>query len=241
MATKKSRPEVQIPSPLNDEQKRLIKTIERNQVTLVSGSAGTGKTFVAMWEALYELSKKKYKKLVLIRPAVEANGENLGFLPGTAEEKISVYMTPFMDSAEKILNGKEALVDMIDNGIIKTSPLAYLRGITFDDSIVILDEAQNTTVQQMHLFLTRIGESSKVVVCGDLRQVDRQFAKTNGLKDAIERLSGVVGIGIVEMPDSCIVRSKIVAAIESRYAHKEKDELKAAPVEKIEHGYDNLG
>lgn len=203
---------------LNDQQKAALKTIHENQITLIHGPAGTGKTHLAVGYGIMDFMHGKYESLIFTRPCVEAYGEDLGYLPGDQNQKLAPYMMPIMDILNMFMFPEE-VEDAIANKRIRTIPIAFQRGLTFRNAFVVADEFQNTVPKQMRLFLTRIGTGSKVVVTGDLRQSDIQGV--NGLEDAIKRLQGVEGIGIVEMTDSCIVRDPIVARIEARYTSNE--------------------
>ena len=203
------------PSAKTDEQKELFKSFNKNILTLATGPAGCGKTYCAVSQALYEFSKNKYSKLIFTRPAVEAYGERLGFLPGGAEDKLAPYMLPIMDTLEGYLD-ENFISELIKKKQIQTIPLAFQRGLNFKDSFVVFDEAQNATADQMRMFLTRIGENCKVVVTGDLRQTDR-LGGINGLRDATNRLIGVNNVGIVKLTEKSIVRSQLVADIEAKY------------------------
>ena len=214
------KPEIQekkyeiILTAMNDEQKQLIKEINKNLITFVTGKPGTGKTFISTILGLIGLLENKYKKLILTRPCVEAFGESLGFLPGNYNEKIGPYMIPIFDAISEYIPQKDLEKLVLDKRII-TLPLAYHRGCTFSNSFVIADEFENTIPSQMRLFLTRTGKNSKVVVTGDLAQTD--IEGMNGLQDAIKRLKGVEGIGMIEMSAKAIVRNPIIEKIEEEY------------------------
>lgn len=195
-------------------QKELLKSIKENLVTIVAGPAGTGKTLLAVVSGLREFTMGKYKKMIFTRPCVEANHENLGFLPGDLNEKISPYMYPIFDFLSDYLTPKQ-IEEYMKEESFKTLPLAFMRGATLKNSFVILDESQNTTPDQIRMFLTRIGENCKVVITGDPLQTD--IKGKNGLVDACERLKGVTGLNIVKMGKEDIVRNPIVAEIEERY------------------------
>jgi len=201
-----------------DNQKQLLKSIKENLVTIAAGPPGCGKTMIAVVSGLREFVMGKYKKMIFTRPCVEANGENLGFLPGDLNEKIHPYMYPIFDFLSDYLTPKQ-IEGHIKEEKIMTLPLAFMRGYTFRNSFVILDEGQNTTPEQIRMFLTRIGENCKVVITGDPLQTD--IKGKNGLVDACERLDGVNDLGIVRLEKIDIVRNPIVSEIEDRYS-KEK-------------------
>jgi len=203
----------------NAEQRDLLRTISKNDITFVRGVAGSGKTHLSVGYALQELSKEHYERIVLSRPVVEA-GEKLGFLPGDMEEKINPYMLPFFYSMEQILPGGEDMIKKLinKNGTspkIRILPLGFMRGITLKNTIVIADEMQNSSPEQMRMILTRIGEGSKMIICGDVRQSD--LRTKNGLEHAFEILQGVEGIGFCSLTDKAIVRHPIIAKIEEKY------------------------
>lgn len=201
-------------SPVNEEQQEVLNSLNTNDLTFIVGPAGCGKTYMATLFALSNLMSNRYQKLVLTRPCVEAYGEKIGFLPGDALQKIEPYLIPVKHVLEKYLD-TSLINKMIKDKKIDPVPFAFMRGLTFDKSFVLLDEAQNTSEEQMRLFLTRIGKESKVVVTGDVKQSDR--GHHNGLSDAISKLKGVDNIGIIELTRKTIVRSKLVADIEARY------------------------
>jgi len=203
------------PSAMTEEQKEVFKSFKDNTVTIITGPAGTGKSYCSVSQALYEFSKSKYKRLIFTGPVVEAHGENLGFLPGTADDKLAPYMMPIMDIMNDYLE-ENFVREMEKKGQMLTIPLAFMRGLTFKDSFIVFDEAQNTTQDQMRMFLTRIGNNCKVAITGDLRQTDR-MGGINGLKDATNRLDGCRNVGIVNLTEKSIVRSELVADIEARY------------------------
>ena len=215
--TSVNKKQLSIPAPQakTTEQKKLFQSFKENTVTIVTGPAGCGKTHCAVSQALYDFSKNKYKKLLFTRPAVEAYGEHLGFLPGSADDKLAPYMMPIMDTLENYLE-ENFINQLIKKKQIQTIPLAFQRGLTFKDSFIVFDEAQNTQQDQMRMFLTRIGENCKVVITGDLRQTDR-MGGVNGLRDAVKRLKDVTNVGIIELSEKSIVRSQLVADIEARY------------------------
>lgn len=215
--TSVNRKQIVIPPPSakTEEQKAVFKSLNENIVTIITGPAGSGKTFCSVSQALYEFSKGKYSKLILTRPAVEAYGEHLGFLPGSADDKLAPYMMPIMDILEGYLE-ENLIRQLIQKNNIQTIPLAFQRGLNFKDAFIIFDEAQNCNQDQMRMFLTRIGENCKVAVTGDLRQKDR-VGGVNGLLDATKKLKDLKNVGIINLTEKSIVRSQLVADIEARY------------------------
>ena len=195
-------------------QKTFYNTISRNDVTFSVGPAGCGKTFLATHYALKNLAKGKYDKMVITKPLVEVDGEKMGYLPGDIEEKTMRYMMSLYYNMEQII-GKQRLEVLKKAGAIQVIPLAYMRGLTLTDSIVVLDEAQNATPAQLKTFLTRIGQGSKYIVCGDLMQSD--IRKANGLDDSIKRFTGVKRVGFSQFDLSDVVRHPIVAELLERY------------------------
>ena len=202
-------------------QQRYISNIKQNTVTLGVGPAGTGKTFLAVAMAVKALRNKEVSRIILTRPAVEA-GERLGFLPGDLQSKIDPYLRPLYDALYEML-GNETCLKYMERQIIEIAPLAYMRGRTLDDSFIILDEAQNTTPEQMTMFLTRIGFNSKIVVTGDLSQTDLPDGKKSGLAEAVKILKDIEGIGIVELNTKDIVRHKLVTKIVNAYDKHDKE------------------
>lgn len=198
----------------SENQKLLLKSIKENTITIVAGPPGSGKTMISVISGLREFIMGHYDKMIFTRPCVEANGENLGFLPGDLNEKIHPYMIPIMDFLSDFLN-QAKIEALVKSGDFVTLPLAFQRGITFRNSIVILDEAQNTKPEQIRMFLTRIGENCKVIITGDPNQSD--IKQKNGLVDALERLEGVSSLGIVRFGKEDIVRNPIIEEIEKRY------------------------
>ena len=197
--------------PRTIRQKAYVEAIENFDLTFAIGPAGTGKTFLATVLAARLLSEKKIEKIILTRPAVEA-GENLGFLPGDLQQKVDPYLRPLFDSLHSIF-GHEKTNSLIDKGIIEVAPLAFMRGRTLDNSIIILDEAQNTTNSQMKMFLTRLGERSKMVVNGDITQIDLQKGQASGLVEAAKLFAKVDGIKICYLNLEDVVRHTLVQKI----------------------------
>ena len=205
-------------------QKRYINLIKKNTVTLGIGPAGTGKTFLAVAAATKALRNKEISRIILTRPAVEA-GERLGFLPGDLQSKIDPYLRPLYDSLYEML-GPENCMRYMEKMIIEIAPLAYMRGRTLDDSFIILDEAQNTTPEQMKMFLTRIGYNSKVVVTGDLSQTDLPDGKKSGLAEAVKILNNIDDIAIHVFTEKDVVRHRLVQKIIVAYENYEKSKNK---------------
>ena len=195
-------------------QKSFYHTISRNDVTFSVGPAGCGKTFLATHYALKNLAKGKYDKMVITKPLVEVDGEKMGYLPGDIDEKTMPYMMSLYYNMEQII-GKQRLEVLKKAGAIQVIPLAYMRGLTLTDSIVVLDEEQNATPAQIKTFITRIGQGSKYIVCGDLMQSD--IRKANGLEDAIKRFTGIRKVGFSQFDLSDVVRHPIVAELLERY------------------------
>ncbi len=201
-------------------QKALYEAFEKHDITIVTGPAGTGKTFLAAVYASNMLKKGSIKKIIVTRPVVEA-GESLGFLPGDLKEKVDPYLRPIYDSFEAVF-GSENVQRMVEKGIIEISPLAYMRGRTLNDAVVILDEAQNTTRMQMKMFLTRLGFNAKMIINGDITQIDLPSHKSSGLIAALQILKDIDEIAIVSMSNSDIVRHPIVQKIIEAYEKKEQ-------------------
>lgn len=196
-------------------QKKYIECIKNNTVTFGVGPAGTGKTFLAVAMATVALRNKEVSRIVITRPAVEA-GERLGFLPGDLQSKIDPYLRPLYDALFEML-GAENYQRLLEKGSIEVAPLAYMRGRTLDDSFIILDEAQNTTPEQMKMFLTRLGFNSKAIVNGDVTQIDLPNGARSGLKEALEVCDGIEGIGIFHLSAKDVVRNTIVSRIVEAY------------------------
>ena len=215
-------------------QQEYMKAIMRNTVTLGIGPAGTGKTYLAVAAAVAAFRERTVNRIVLTRPAVEA-GERLGFLPGDLQNKVDPYLRPLYDALYDML-GAETFQKYQERGSIEVAPLAYMRGRTLDDSFIILDEAQNTTKEQMKMFLTRLGFGSKIVITGDITQIDLPADKTSGLKDAVRVLDGVKDIAICRMTSADVVRHALVQEIINAYERADK---KAVPAKetKTYHGH----
>ena len=196
-------------------QRLYLDAIERHDIVFGVGPAGTGKTYLAMAQAVTALLAKKVTRIILARPAVEA-GEKLGFLPGDLQEKVNPYLRPLYDALYDMLDVERA-ERLLERGTIEVAPLAFMRGRTLNDAFVILDEAQNTTVEQMKMFLTRLGYGSKAVVTGDITQIDLPAGRTSGLVDALRVVSGIDGIAVVRFDDRDVVRHRLVQAIVKAY------------------------
>ena len=199
-----------------------VDAIRNHDLTFAKGPAGCGKTYLAVAMAVEALRASQVRKIVLVRPAVEA-GESLGFLPGDLRAKLNPYLRPLMDALGEMVDYDQAR-EFMEQDVIEVIPLAYMRGRTLNDAFIILDEAQNTTVAQMKMFLTRMGENSKMVVSGDTTQLDLPRGVTSGLKDAIWRLGKIDGIGLVKLSASDIVRHKLVQEIVAAYEAENKSE-----------------
>lgn len=204
----------------SENQQRLIDTFKENDMVFAVGPAGSGKTYLSIALAVKALKDKTAKRIILSRPAVEA-GEKLGFLPGDMREKIDPYLQPLYDALQDMLPAVK-LQEMMDKDIIQIAPLAFMRGRTLNDAIVILDEAQNTTTAQIRMFLTRMGWNTKMIITGDLTQIDLPRQTLSGLKDAIRILEGIEGIGVVNLNQKDIVRHKLVTRIVEAYEQREK-------------------
>jgi phosphate starvation-inducible PhoH-like protein len=201
--------------PKTANQKRYVEAIEDHTITFGIGPAGTGKTYLAMAKAVAALQSKKVNRIVLTRPAVEA-GENLGFLPGTLSEKIDPYLRPLFDALHDMID-IDSIPRLMQSGIIEVAPLAYMRGRTLNDAFVILDEAQNTTPEQMKMFLTRLGFGSKMVITGDVTQVDLPNAQKSGLKVVREILKDIDDIAFLELTAEDVVRHRLIGDIVKAY------------------------
>ena len=202
-------------------QKKYIETIRKNTITLGVGPAGTGKTYLAVAMAVTAFRAKEINRIILTRPAVEA-GEKLGFLPGDLQSKVDPYLRPLYDALFDML-GAENFQKHQERGDIEVAPLAYMRGRTLDDSFIILDDAQNTTTEQMKMFLTRLGFNSKMVVTGDITQIDLPDGKRSGLKEAIKVLKNIEDIGVVRFNEKDVVRHRLVQDIIKAYEKQEEE------------------
>ncbi|WP_278677393.1 PhoH family protein [Phocaeicola coprocola] len=202
-------------TPRSTNQLKLVKEFDKNDMIFAIGPAGSGKTYTAIALAVRALKNKEIKKIILSRPAVEA-GEKLGFLPGDMKDKIDPYLQPLYDALQDMIPAAK-LKEYMELSIIQIAPLAFMRGRTLNDAIVILDEAQNTTTQQIKMFLTRMGMNTKMIVTGDMTQIDLPSSQTSGLVQAIKILKGVKGISFIELNKKDIVRHKLVTRIVEAY------------------------
>ena len=219
-------------TPRSANQLKLVKEFEKSDMIFAIGPAGSGKTYTAIALAVRALKNKEKKKIILSRPAVEA-GEKLGFLPGDMKEKIDPYLQPLYDALQDMIPASK-LKEYMELNIIQIAPLAFMRGRTLNDAIVILDEAQNTTPQQIKMFLTRMGINTKMVVTGDMTQIDLPHSQTSGLIQAMKILKGVKGISFVELNKKDIVRHKLVTRIVEAYEAYEENLKKTNQTENIE-------
>ncbi len=222
--------------PRSVNQRRYIEAIEQNDMVFGVGPAGTGKTYLAVAMAVAALTAKRVSRIVLVRPAVEA-GERLGFLPGTLQEKVDPYLRPLYDALYDLLD-PDKVDKMFEKNIIEVAPLAFMRGRTLNDAFIIMDEAQNTTVEQMKMFLTRMGNNSKAVITGDITQIDLPNPRKSGLLDAINILDGVEGIHFCHFEECDVVRHALVQRIVRAYesAKAQQQELPLTAGETIEVG-----
>ena len=211
-------------APRNANQTKMVKSFAKNDLTFALGPAGTGKTYIAIALAVSALKNKQCRKIILSRPAVEA-GEKLGFLPGDMKDKIDPYLQPLYDAVEDMLPPMK-LKEYMEAGTIQIAPLAFMRGRTLNDAIIILDEAQNTTRHQMKMFLTRLGQNGKMIITGDTTQIDLPRTVQSGLLQALRILRGVNGIGMIEYEKKDIVRHPLVQRIVDAYEKREKDDVK---------------
>ena len=216
----------------SENQQQLIDAYEKNDMVFAVGPAGTGKTYLSIALAVKALKEKAIKKIILSRPVVEA-GEKLGFLPGDMKDKIDPYLQPLYDALEDMIPAVK-LQDMMEKHIIQIAPLAFMRGRTLSDAVVILDEAQNTTSQQIRMFLTRMGMNTKMIITGDLTQIDLPREQRSGLKEALKILDGVEGIGVVTLGQKDIVRHKLVTRIVNAYDKYDKERAEAREAQKAE-------
>ena len=214
-----------------ENQQRLVKAFEENDLVFATGPAGSGKTFIAIALAVKALKNKEVRKIILSRPAVEA-GEKLGFLPGEMKDKLDPYLQPLYDALQDMLPTAK-LKEYIENNVIQIAPLAFMRGRTLNDAIIILDEAQNTTTHQIKMFLTRLGMNAKMIVTGDITQIDLPPSIQSGLIQAMRILNGVEGIGRVEFSKKDIVRNKLgqrIVNANDKFDNKEKESKKKDPI-----------
>ena len=206
--------------PRTENQQQLVEAFNKSDMVFAVGPAGTGKTYLSIALAVKALKEKTIKKIILSRPAVEA-GEKLGFLPGDMKDKIDPYLQPLYDALEDMLP-QAKLQEMMEKHVIQIAPLAFMRGRTLSDAVVILDEAQNTTCAQIRMFLTRMGWNTKMIITGDMTQIDLPHEQRSGLKEALAILSGIEGIGVVELTRKDIVRHKLVTRIVNAYEKYDK-------------------
>ncbi|MDH5380780.1 MAG: PhoH family protein, partial [Cyclobacteriaceae bacterium] len=206
--------------PKTINQQKLIYSLQENDLVFAVGPAGTGKTYISVALAVQALKNKVVKKIIITRPAVEA-GENLGFLPGDLKEKLDPYLRPIYDALRDMIP-VEKLRYYMEGGIIEIAPLAYMRGRTLNEAFILLDEAQNTTPMQIKMFLTRMGPESKMIITGDISQIDLPRNQKSGLIEAIRILKGVRGVGFVNLTDKDVIRHRIVKDIIDAYQRDEK-------------------
>jgi len=216
----------------SENQQKLVEAYDSKDMVFAIGPAGTGKTYTAIALAVRALKEKTARKIILCRPAVEA-GEKLGFLPGDMKDKIDPYLQPLYDALEDMIPAVK-LQDMMEKKVIQIAPLAFMRGRTLSDAVVILDEAQNTTPAQIRMFLTRMGWNTKMIITGDLTQVDLPKGQRSGLREAFELLNGIEGIEFIEMGQKDIVRHKLVTRIVNAYERYDKDRKEIKQYEKNE-------
>lgn len=204
----------------NENQQKLVNAFQKNDLVFALGPAGSGKTYVAIALAVKALKNKEVKRIILSRPAVEA-GEKLGFLPGDMKDKIDPYLQPLYDALEDMITPAK-LKDYIENKVIQIAPLAFMRGRTLSDAVIILDEAQNTSIHQIKMFLTRLGMNAKMIITGDVTQIDLPPSQLSGLKHALRVLDGVKGVGKIEFTKEDIVRHKLVQLIVDAYEKEDE-------------------
>ncbi len=212
-----------------ENQRLLVKAFEENDLVFATGPAGSGKTFVAIALAVKALKNKEVRKIILSRPAVEA-GEKLGFLPGEMKDKLDPYLQPLYDALQDMIPAIK-LKEYMENNVIQIAPLAFMRGRTLNDAVIILDEAQNTTTHQIKMFLTRLGMNAKMIVTGDMTQIDLPASTISGLKEAMNILKGIEGIGRVEFTKKDIVRHKLVQRIVEAYDKFDRNKQRTAKKE----------
>ena len=207
-------------SPRSVQQHVYVNALKSSSLVFGVGPAGTGKTYLATALAISMLVSKQVRRIILTRPVVEA-GESLGFLPGTLEEKVDPYLRPFFDAMNEML-GSERVKQLQEQGAIEIAPLAYMRGRTLSDAFIMLDEAQNTTTAQMKMFLTRLGEGSRMVISGDISQIDLKRGVKSGLKDVLEVLEGIEGVEVIRFTEADVVRHQLVSRIVQAYDERER-------------------
>ena len=222
--------------PRSINQRKYVEAIEKNDMVFGVGPAGTGKTYLAVAMAVAAINAKKVSRIILVRPAVEA-GERLGFLPGSLQEKVDPYLRPLYDALYDLME-PERVDKMLEKNVIEVAPLAFMRGRTLNDAFIIMDEAQNTTVEQMKMFLTRLGNNSKAVITGDITQIDLPNPRKSGLLDAINVLDGVEGIQFCHFEDGDVVRHALVQRIVRAYESikPQQQQLPLAMTEAIDVG-----
>ncbi|SMD32308.1 phosphate starvation-inducible protein PhoH [Reichenbachiella faecimaris] len=206
-------------APKSKNQKKLVEAVHKKDLVFAIGPAGTGKTYISVALAVKALKDRDVKKIIITRPAVEA-GENLGFLPGDLKEKIDPYLRPIYDALHDMVPG-EKLRYYMENGVIEIAPLAYMRGRTLNDAFILLDEAQNTTPMQIKMFLTRMGPNSKVIVTGDMSQIDLPTKQKSGMAESLKILKNIKDIGFVELDGKDVIRHKLVRSIIEAYDKEE--------------------
>jgi phosphate starvation-inducible PhoH-like protein len=212
----------------SENQRKLVEAYLQNDMLFTTGPAGSGKTYISIALAVRALKNKEIRKIILSRPAVEA-GEKLGFLPGDMKEKIDPYLQPLYDALQDMIPAQK-LTEYMEQNVIQIAPLAFMRGRTLNDAVVILDEAQNTTTQQIKMFLTRMGQNTKMIITGDMTQIDLPRSVRSGLKEAMLVLKDVKGISFVEMNEKDIVRHRLVTRIVNAYDEYDRKRKEAEPI-----------